>query len=776
MSLIRPVKHHAARCRRPALLWLGLVALLLLSLLAKLDSFRVDTDILHLLPDIQQKALIKKAQQQIDGRMQQTVLWLVAAGSEPKAVEKAGVLGRQLRDSGLFASVDVKVDSNDNNLYSTLLPYRYGFLNPQDADLLQMDPQAFLQQRLQLLYSPLGMQYAATLQQDPFFSLGRYINRLYSHNSADIYNDVVVMRDAGRYYALIVSTVGEMDFAGQKALANLHKKLGSADVIAAGLPLYSAYGARNAEQEISLVGTVSIVSIIVFMLLGFRSLRPLALSLVSIASGVVAATAVCSWLFGTVHVITLVFGSSLIGISVDYSFHYFCDRLRRDSLTPADSLKAILPGISLGLGSSVIAYGVLLFTPFLGLKQIGLFSVTGLVMAWLTVVLLYPAVSTKDTRHLVPASALFRFYLQRWPVFCRRQRLWLGLLLLLWLVAGLSQLAFIDDVRAMQQPDAALLAAEKRIAAIGRERPDNQFFIVTASDEKTLLQREQQLLAQLAEQKARGMLDGWQAVSDAYPGPQQQQANQALVKRQLFDNGLLKQTLQQQLDIKAGAVATMARDMEKQFGNTLAAGDWAKAAGQPYSTLWLGCEKQCASIVRLTGIRDQAALQTLAGMATENSLFVDRVETINRILADYRRIASAFLMLALGLILLFLALYLGLRSALLIVLVPVTALLLSVATLSLAGFGISMFHVFGLLLALGISLDYAIFCRVGRHAVTTAMALVLSLVTSLLAFGLLATSSTAFIQAFGLSLASGIVFAFALAPLIAARTTEKEEL
>ena len=771
-----PPAHSPARPLLPVLLWLALVAVALGIFVAGSSHRMVDTDILHLLPQVKQKALVQKAQQQLDGGLQQTIVWLARGDSRQQAVDKATALAQTLQQSGLFQAVELRQQAADNRVYQQLLAYRFQLLDPATREALADDSQAYLAARLQSLFSPLGMAYAATLQLDPAYSYGRYINQLYDTAGAEIYNDVTLLRDGEHWYALLLGDVQAQGFAGQKALATLHASLAGDDILAAGLPLYSAYGAQQAEQEISLVGTLSVIAIVLFMLAGLRSLRPLLLALLSIAVGVLAAWALCVLVFGRLHVITLVFGSSLIGISVDYSFHYFCDRLRNSQDNNRQTLRAILPGISLGLGSSVIAYGVLLLTPFPGLQQIGLFSVAGLLMAWLTVVLLYPSLAGPRPRHRLPLAPLFAAYLARWPAFCRRHRYPLLALLLLWLAGGLLQLQVSDDIRSLQQPDAGLLAQEKRIAAIGRQRPDGQFFIVSGADQHALLAAEQKLLAQLAPLQQSGRLARWQALSGQFPSPAQQQQNYRLLQQQLIDNGLLAGQLATVLQMRPDAIAEIEQQFAAAASQQLALADWVAAVGEPYRPLWLGCEAgSCSSIVRLYGIADVATLDALAALADDGVLFVDRVQTFNQVLAHYRHIASTFLLLALGLIWLFLAFYLGPAAALQVVLAPLAALLLTVATLALAGQALTMFHVFGLLLALGIGLDYAIFCRVGGHGLSTAMAVVLSLLTSLLAFGLLATSSTAFIQAFGLSLALGIFLAFLLAPLVAGQSDNKGE-
>src|SRR3546814_6026214 len=91
---------------------------------------------------------------------------------------------------------------------------------------------------------------------------------------------------------------------------------------------------------------------------------------------------------------TLVFGASLVGISIDYALHYFCERMAEgESRGPREALERVFPGITLGLATSVIGFVGILIAPFPGLREMAVFSSVGLVGAWLCVILLYPLVS-----------------------------------------------------------------------------------------------------------------------------------------------------------------------------------------------------------------------------------------------------------------------------------------------------------------------------------------------------------------------------------------------
>ncbi len=101
---------------------------------------------------------------------------------------------------------------------------------------------------------------------------------------------------------------------------------------------------------------------------------------------------------------------------------------------------------------------------------------------------------------------------------------------------------------------------------------------------------------------------------------------------------------------------------------------------------------------------------------------------------------------------------------------PVLAAFASLGVLGLLGQSISLFNVMALLLVLGIGVDYGLFFReTGTVHASTFLAIAMSALTTLLAFGLLAFSRTAAISAFGLTILIGICVAFLLSPMAGAR-------
>ena len=96
-------------------------------------------------------------------------------------------------------------------------------------------------------------------------------------------------------------------------------------------------------------------------------------------------------------------------------------------------------------------------------------------------------------------------------------------------------------------------------------------------------------------------------------------------------------------------------------------------------------------------------------------------------------------------------------------------------TLSIAS--ITIFNLLALILILGIGIDYTLFfaeLKESDKAKNTLLAITLSAITTVLSFGLLALSETQAIHGFGITVLSGIVVAWILAPL-AMPLTEQEK-
>jgi predicted exporter len=114
-------------------------------------------------------------------------------------------------------------------------------------------------------------------------------------------------------------------------------------------------------------------------------------------------------------VVVLLFGVSLIGIAIDYCLQYITARFGPDPGSPLERLRRVLPGIMLGVITTLIGYMTLMLAPLPGLRQLAVFSAVGLAASFVTVVLWLPLLDSAPplrdgARILVAANLLWAFW------------------------------------------------------------------------------------------------------------------------------------------------------------------------------------------------------------------------------------------------------------------------------------------------------------------------------------------------------------------------------
>jgi predicted exporter len=754
----------------PRLFLLLLLAVLALAGWQWRDAAPLSANLMDLVPGTAPDALELRAEQRMQEPLNREMLVLVGHTDRQQAVAMAQTLGEQWQASGLFEKVQWTLQADLPALRTQLLQGRLAMLQAADRQLLIEHPDTFIQQRVQALFDPFNG-YSLVPSQDDWLGLtGRIQNSQPQRGSVqlDIGSGALVADADGKSWVLLrARTTGnafDMNLPLQVADLLEHSREEAArhdvQLLAASGLLYAASGQQQAAREMTWVGGGATVGILLLLLLAFRRWRVL-LAFVPVLVGMLFGAVACVALFGHMHVMTLVLGSSLIGVAVDYPLHYLS---KSWSLKPWHSwpaLRMTLPGLTLSLITSGIGYLALAWTPFPALTQIAAFSAAGLLGAYLSAVCLLPALlKGVDLR---PAQ---------WPLRicellldCREALLKqlktpvLLALLIAFCVGGLLQLGSKNDIRQWISAPQQLTDEAQTIARITGYQPTSQFFLIRAANQQQLLERQTALRERLDQliglEKLQGYLSLNQLVS---PPNEQQQARIALNKlpsfwQPLLDIGVPAEALQAELT-KLQALPTV--DIDAALSGPLA---------EPYRPLWLGpTEDGVAAMVSLQGINNSALLR-LQGEDLPGVTLVDRLGELNNVFAATQISAAELKLASCVLIVLVLILPFGLGGALRIVSLPLLAALCSLASLGWLGQPLTLFSLFGLLLVTAISVDYAILMReqVGGAAVSL-LGTLLAALTTWLSFGLLAVSSTPAVSNFGLSVSLGLIFSFLLAP------------
>ncbi|QBF24716.1 hypothetical protein EXN22_03060 [Pseudomonas tructae] len=738
----------------------------------------LSADLMTLVPGATQDPLVQRAEQRMQEPLNREMLVLVGHPQRDQAIALAQRLAQQWQASGLFEKVQWSLQTDLQALREQLLQGRLAMLSRADRSDLIDNPQGFIEQRVQNLYDPFAG-FSLVPSQDDWLGLTGRIQNSQPRPAAvqlDTASGALVAEaDEHNWVLLRARSLGnafDMQLPLQVADLLAHSRIeagqNGARLLAASGLLYAANGQRQASQEITWVGGGATVGILLLLLLAFRRLRIL-LAFVPVLVGMLFGAVTCVALFGQMHVMTLVLGSSLIGVAVDYPLHYLS---KSWSLRPWQAWPAVrltLPGLSLSLATSCIGYLALAFTPFPALTQIAVFSAAGLIGAYLSAVCLLPAL----LKGIELQPAQWPLQIAQWLVDLRQKLLskvpspvLLGLLIL-FCAAGLWQLDSRNDIRQWVGSPPQLLEEAQAVARITGYQPTSQFYLVRGADQAQLLARLQNLGTRLDELVATDKLKGYMALSQLVASAtEQQQVRDALGKlplQPLQALGVPQSALQAEL-AKVQALPTL--DIDQALSGPL---------GEPWRTLWLGADTQgVAAIVSLQGLNDPALLRLQAD-DLDGVQLVDRLGDLNRVFAATQVSAAELKLLSCALIVVLLILPFGLGGALRIVALPLLAALCSLACLGWLGQPLTLFSLFGLLLVTAISVDYAILMheQIGGAAVSL-LGTLLAATTTWLSFGLLAVSSTPAVSNFGLAVSLGLAFSFVLAPWAA--TADKEQV
>lgn len=774
--------------------WLLIIVIVFGWLILRLMSApAINTNLLSMLPKSAIDTVANQTVTQVQKRFERQIVWLIGANDFSSASAAAEDVYNAMKQSGQFETLSLKHrDDMVQRIGAFYEPLRFSLLSNNLRTLIKNHEfQKIEQSILQRYFTPQSTLNSAIISKDPLLLIPQFFEELVakSQERPTIENGFLTIRIDDKVYIMLTGSLADTPFAVrvqkrvmpilEKLRAALPEKYPGMTFLMAGALPHAAAGVDSALEEMSTVGLGSILGIVIMLYAIFRSLLPLSLTLLSIVIGIGGGLAVCLAIYGQVHLLTLVFGSSLVGISVDYSLHYFCGRYRYGpTWEPHGALRHIRAGITLGLITSVIGFGGLLIAPFAGMRELAVFSSAGLFFAFGCVIAWYPRLSQrlKEPRFLsllTLAKAYQDFWHRNWGT---RAKIFFAILLLPGFYGAL-QLTAQDDVRLLNTLNPDVLAEELQTRDIIGRNLSSQFFLVEGSDKDDFLSREEALTGQLRTLQSEDRLAGFLAISDFIPSAQRQRENRELLGMLMSDDhNVLKQVSDQ--------VGLTKNTYDNYIDNfnlftkepVISLDDWLQnPVSEPYRHLWIGeSTRGVIGVVGLKGVFDLDALHTIA---KQDDLihFRDPAGEISSLFTEYRQQTIWLTLVSYVIVMIIIMSRYGVRQGATVLSPPIIAGFTCFGLLGLFGQPISLFNIMALLLILGIGVDYALFFKeTGAKHPSTLLAIGLSSITTLLAFGLLAFSSTTGIHAFGLTVMIGIMVAFLLSPM--AGTNDREGL
>jgi predicted exporter len=780
--------------RRAVLIWL--LALAACLTIVWRSQFTADmSTFLPKNPTPQQQLLVDQLK---EGSLSRLLLIGIEGADGAGRARLSRELATRLQASGEFASVrngDAAAMARDREI---LFKYRY-LLSP--AVTGERFSVAGLHQAvgdsIDMLASPAGLMIKGLLPRDPTGEMMELLGSLDADGGPSTANGVWVSRDGRRAMLMAQTAASGADTDGQeRALTGLRASfegalaatgIGDARMVFSGTPAFSVDTRATIRSEVERLAILSAVGISCLLLFVYRSVTALVLGLLPVLSGALAGIAAVSLGFGSVHGITIGFGTTLIGEAVDYSIYYFVQSQAAER-SDRSWLEAFWPTIRLGVLTSICGFASLLFSGFPGLAQLGLYSIAGLVAAAAVTRFVLPHLCPagfriRDTRAIGLRLALLASTLGRlrWGVLVlagvaaavvatHRDRLW---------NTGLG------DISPM--PPAALALNQSLRNDLGA--PDQHYLIVVSAGEReAALLAAEQIASRLPALVDLGVITGFETPTRFLPSVATQRARQAALPgrtelsarlgQALGDLPLRPEKLTPFLDDAEAAAHMPLLTPEMLAGSTLglAVESMLLQRHSGGTSGWIALLPLDAPTTGPSADRiEPAAIQQVLNDASQpRALFVDLSGESSRLYADY--LDEAVLLSLAGLLAIVVLLAATLRSAarLARVLAPLmAAVLLVMAGLALAGERLTLLHLVGLLLIVAVGSNYALFFdraeQQGGSEPQTLASLLIANCTTVIGFGVLAFSKLPILHAIGITVGPGAVLALLLSAVLAGR-------
>ena len=778
-------KQTLPRNKTFAVIWLVFhlaVILPCLFIVARSRSVNFDADLFNMLP----KPDIGKAMGVADEKLTEmtglNVFILVSHKDFSAAKSVAEEVYSRLKDSPRFKSVSFYSDSAGlGQITGFVHEYRWNLLDDKAVSELSSEngAQVFAENALARAYSAFTFSSLENLEEDPFmlgeYSLQNYLTSLQNSGTSMSPKDGVLAAEyEGRWYVMIrgiLSQNGSALASKSNAVAQIYDVCNPLEkdgirFVYSGTPFHSYKSSTSASREITVISTVTLLLLIILFFIVFRNPLPILISIGSILLSILTSFSITYLIFGKIHILTLVFGTSLIGSCIDYSLHFFINWKANKTLTSgAEIRKYLIVGLLLSLISTEICYFILIFAPFGLLKQMSVFSLFGIFSSFLTVVSLYPLLPLPpESTRLIPLVEKCRT-----PVWYNRKKTGRIVIGIFFAVTVSTLFIFRKNVKIKNNVN-GLYKAKGRVlndAVISHKilnyNPGG-WFIVAGDSTEDVLVREESLCKRLEKVNKDKALGGYIATSQYIPSVAKQKKSREAVKKLLpFTEGQFEALGYGPSSVQKFRAAFAADDGKyvTPDGNIP---DYLKSA---VSSEWLGeIDGRYYSIVLPVSITSQTAYEQIAD-EDPNVYFENKIRDIGRDLDRLTRTILLLFAFAYVVIVIVLKFFYSWKHTLKIASIPLLIVLVICSVFAANGIYLEFFSITGMILVFGLGLDYVIYMieNEKRHDNSEngrlePFAILLSFLTTAVSFGALALSSFVPVHMLGLSIFLGLTTAF----------------
>ena len=713
---------------------LAFIFVFLASLGYSLASLKnVQTDIFSLInfKDAKEAKVLKEVQDEIASN------FLVLVNSKELANDVQSLALKSL----LFKSFEANIDVNLNDIKSDINHSKIALLGRADLELLKSDKNAFFKKRAEEIFNSFSFRLLNV--NDDFFSLSSGFSAKNGNVSLNLADLMLEVKDGAKSFFLLkgelkkgVSSEGLIKFYNElEAL-----KVGQNELFVHSSALYQAFSKQKNESESLYMSVVSLSLTAIFLMLAFRNLRIFYVIFIAVFGFIVAfaGTLLC---LNELNILTILISTSLIGLMFDYVLHWLSKN--EGEAIRASSIKNMLKIFLLGLLITLSGYLAFTFSDLRLLKEVALFSAFALVAAFLASYFFMPLVfeGVKFYR-----SKIFDTFLTK---FCKLSDVvarHLGvkflaislILLAIFLGFDLKNLSKSENVKDYSNMPKSLLADSSYILSL---TGNNQNTMIVTRSRGDILGDEKSLLDEL---KKRNLIKDKSSLSDMFLSKSEQDELKEAFKKALDDEQIyaIYEKFGFSKDEVRSEILKVLGEKELSVSEIL-----ALKSMKDFKKFMLD---ENASVAYASGF--VKGTQSDEVLERHNAFSLNFASSLNESLTQAKELALKLKIAALVVAFLLLWFYFSALISALVMGVIIFGVLLTLFIFAVFGVNLSIFGVFGLILASAVGIDYMIFAlNESLSEKERIYGIFCAFITSFISFFTLSFSQTAALSVFGLS-------------------------
>lgn len=539
---------------------------------------------------------------------------------------------------------------------------------------------------------------------------------------------------------------------------DLKRSLGSSVIISGGA-LFNADGHKQGINESIYMTILSILLSALILLTAFRKKSILYL-MTTIIFSLTLGLAGCIFIFGTIHILSIIVSASLIGLVVDFSLHWLANN--QNKVIKSSSIRLIVKYLIVNFIITAVGYMLFMFSFMLLLQQIAVISIITLFTSLLYTIFFLPYIL--DGAYYTTSNIfnkIFHKYLKSID-FLMSYRLFVLLITAVIIIAGSIKLIatsnFSDNIKNYSSINKDFLKDTIIAGDItGMKNPSNYLVI-----DNYTIDKEHKLIISLLK---NNLINNYKGLSQVFLSVPEQAVLKDIFSKSKDNSSIINMYIETGLDKNFieeefnKALSFKIMDINEIL-NINTAAPFRYFYQNNHGVVFFESNKSYNDLMDNNTFKNILFLY--------DAEYYNLVEMINMYFSQIKSHAVILKLIGIFVGFFILSIVFSLKKSLKISFAVLLSLLFAISIFSILSIDINIFAVFGFILAGAVGIDYAVLMlNENINELDRYFGIFTSALTSIVSFVILTTSATYAVFTFGLSVALSLLIFLYILPLFA---------